>query len=89
MKSQTNNYAATILYIGAAFLTGGMIYLANAYNRLSDTQGALSADIQKLIEAYTFSEKEFCVLAPAPDDWLIWEEMPYRMKDTKNLRGIF
>ena len=89
MKSQTNNYAATILYISAAFLTGGMIYLANSYNRLSDTQGALSTDIQKLIEAYTFSEKEFCVLTPAPDDWLIWEEMPYRMKDTKNLRGIF
>lgn len=82
MKSQTNNYAATILYIGAAFLTGGMIYLANAYNRLSDTQGALSTDIQKLIEVYTFSEKEFCVLTPTPDDWLIWEEMPYRMRET-------
>ena len=69
---------ATIAYFGAAFLTGGMVFLGNSYRRLANTNEALSADIQLLVEAYTSSEKDFCLLAPAPDDWLIWEEMPYR-----------
>ena len=69
---------ATIGYFGAAILTGGMIFLGNSYRRLADTNEALSADIQLLVEAYTSSEKDFCLLAPAPDDWLIWEEMPYK-----------
>jgi len=69
---------ATIFYFGAAFLTGGMIFLGNSYHRHADSNKELSRDIQSLIEAYTYSEKDFCLLAPAPDDWLIWEEMPYR-----------
>ena len=69
---------ATIAYFGAAFLTVGMVFLGNSHRRLADTNEALSADIQLLVEAYTSSEKDFCLLAPAPDDWLIWEEMPYK-----------
>ena len=69
---------ATIGYFGAAFLTVGMVFLGNSYRRLANTNEALSADIQLLVEAYTSSEKDFCLLAPAPDDWLIWEEMPYK-----------
>ena len=69
---------ATIAYFGAAILTGGMVFLGNSYNRHADSNKELSGNIQALIEAYTSSEKDFCLLAPAPDDWLIWEEMPYR-----------
>ena len=77
MKSKLN-YVATIGYFAAAILTGGMVYVGNSHHRLADSNEALSADIQLLVEAYTSSEKDFCLLAPAPDDWLIWEEMPYR-----------
>ena len=69
---------ATIFYFGAAILTGGMVFLGNSYHRHADSNKELSGDIQALIEAYTSSEKDFCLLAPAPDDWLIWEEMPYK-----------
>ena len=69
---------ATIAYFGAAILTGGMIFLGNSYRRLADTNKALSADIQLLVEAYTYGEKECYLLAPKPKDWLIWEEMPYK-----------
>ena len=69
---------ATIGYFGAAILTGGMIFLGNSYHRHADSNKELSGNIQALIEAYTSSEKDFCLLAPAPDDWLIWEEMPYK-----------
>ena len=34
----------------AALLTGGMIYLGNSNHRVADTNDALSADIQLLIE---------------------------------------
>tara|TARA_B100001996_G_C18534353_1_gene544336 strand:- start:617 stop:865 length:249 start_codon:yes stop_codon:yes gene_type:complete len=79
MKSLTiTNYAATILYIGTAILTGGLVYQGHSNHRLSDTNDALSADIQLLVEAYLTSERDFCLLAPKPDDWLIWEEMPYK-----------
>ena len=71
---------ATIGYFGAAILTGGMIFLGNSHRRLADTNDALSADIQLLVEAYTYGEKDFCLLAPKPKDWLIWEEMPYRVR---------
>ena len=70
----------TIAYFGAAFLAGGMIFLGNSYHRHADTNEALSADIQLLVEAYTYGEKDFCLLAPKPKDWLIWEEMPYRVR---------
>ena len=71
---------AVIGYFGAAFLTVGMIFLGNSHRRLADTNKALSADIQLLVEAYTYGEKDFCLLAPTPKDWLIWEEMPYRVR---------
>ena len=83
MKSLTKNkisYAATIFYIGSVILTGGLIYSAHSHHRLADTQESLSADIQLLIEAYTFGEKDCYLLAPAPDDHLIWEEMPYKLR---------
>jgi len=69
---------ATIGYFGAAILTGGMIFLGNSYHRLADTNDALSADIQLLVEAYLTSDKDCYLLAPKPKDWLIWEEMPYK-----------
>ena len=46
---------ATIAYFGAAFLTVGMVFLGNSYRRLANTNEALSADIQLLVEAYTSS----------------------------------
>ena len=70
----------TIAYLGASFLALAMLYLANSHRRLADTNEALSADIQLLVEAYTYGEKDFCLLAPTPKDWLIWEEMPYRVR---------
>ena len=69
---------ATIGYFGAAILTGVMIFLSNSYRRLANTNEALSADIQLLVEAYIYGEKECYLLAPKPKDWLIWEEMPYK-----------
>ena len=72
------NYAATISYFAAAILTGGMIFLGNSYHRVADSNEALSADIQSLIKAYLTSDKDCYLLAPKPDDWLIWEEMPYK-----------
>jgi len=82
MKSQTTDKKwlgiATLGYFAAAFLTGGLVYHGHSNHRLSDTNDALSADIQLLVEAYLTSEKDFCLLAPQPDDWLIWEEMPYK-----------
>jgi len=71
---------ATIFYFGAAILTGGMVFLGTSYRRVANTNEALSADIQLLVEAYTYGEKDFCLLAPKPKDWLIWEEMPYRVR---------
>ena len=79
------NYASTISYFAAAILTGGMIFLGNSYHRLANTNKALSSNIQLLIEAYTSSEKNFCLLAPAPDDWLIWEEMPYKTRPKQRI----
>ena len=74
------NYAATIGYFAAAILTGGLVYLGYSNNRLADTNDALSADIQLLVEAYLTSDKDCYLLAPKPNDWLIWEEMPYKIK---------
>ncbi len=82
MKSQTTNKkwlgVATLGYFASAFLTGGLIYLAQSNHRLSDTNDALSADIQLLVEAYLTSDKDCYLLAPKPDDYIIWEEMPYK-----------
>ena len=72
------NYAATISYFAVAILTGGLVYLGHSNNRLADTNDALSADIQLLVEAYLTSDKDCYLLAPKPDDYIIWEEMPYK-----------
>jgi hypothetical protein len=80
------NYASTISYFAAAILTGGMIYLSNSHHRLADSNKALSADIQLLIEAYTFGEKDCYLLAPQPKDWLIWEKMPYKTRQKQELQ---
>ena len=69
---------ATIGYFGAAILTGGMIFLGNSYHKLADSNKALSADVQSLVEAYLTSDKDCYLLAPKPKDWLIWEEMPHK-----------
>ena len=79
MKSKLN-YAATIGYFAAAILTGGMVYVGNSHHRLADSNEELSADIQLLVDAYLTSDKDCYLLAPKPDDWLIWEEMPYKIK---------
>ena len=70
----------TIAYFGAAFLALAMLYLGNSHRRLADTNEALSADIQLLVEAYLTSDKDCYLLAPKPKDWLIWEEMPYKIR---------
>ena len=77
MKSKLN-YVATIGYFAVAILTGGLVYLGHSNNRLADTNDALSADIQLLVEAYLTSDKDCYLLAPKPDDYIIWEEMPYK-----------
>ena len=74
------NYAVTIGYFAAAILTGGLVYLGHSNHRLSDSNDALSADIQLLVEAYLTSDKDCYLLAPKPDDYIIWEEMPYKTK---------
>ena len=79
MKSKLN-YVATIGYFAAAILTGGMVYVGNSHHRLADSNEALSADIQLLVDAYLTSDKDCYLLAPKPDDYIIWEEMPYKTK---------
>ena len=77
MKSKLN-YVATIGYFAAAILTGGMVYVGNSHHRLADSNEALSSDIQLLVDAYLTSDKDCYLLAPKPDDFIIWEEMPYK-----------
>ena len=72
------NYAATIGYFAAAILTGGLVYLGHSNHRLSDSNDKLTAEVQALIEAYLTSDKDCYLLAPKPDDFIIWEEMPYK-----------
>jgi len=79
MKSKLN-YAATIGYVASVILTGGLVYVGNSHHRLADSNEALSTDIQALVDAYLTSDKDCYLLAPKPNDWLIWEEMPYKIK---------
>ena len=79
MKSKLN-YAATIGYVASVILTGGLVYLGHSNHRLSDSNDALTTEVQALVEAYLTSDKDCYLLAPKPDDWLIWEEMPYKIK---------
>ena len=73
------NYAATIGYFATAMLTGGLVYLSHSNHILSDSNDALTVEVQTLIEAYVTSDKDCYLLAPKPKDWLIWEEMPYKI----------
>ena len=72
------NYASTIAYISVVILSGGLVFLGHSNHRLADTNEELSTDIQALVEAYLTSDKDCYLLAPKPDDYLIWEEMPYK-----------
>ena len=77
MKSKLN-YAATISYFAAAIFTGGLVYLGHSNNKLSESNDELTAEVQALVEAYLTSDKDCYLLAPKPDDFIIWEEMPYK-----------
>ena len=77
MKSKLN-YAATIGYFAAAIFTGGLVYLGHSNHRLSESNDELTAEVQALVEAYLTSDKDCYLLAPKPDDFIIWEEMPYK-----------
>ena len=72
------NYASTIAYISAAILTGGLVFLGHSNHRLSESNDELSENVQSLVEAYLTSDKDCYLLAPKPDDYIIWEEMPYK-----------
>ena len=74
------NYVATIGYFAAAILTGGLVYLGHSNHRLSDSNDELTAEVQALVEAYLTSDKDCYLLAPKPKDWLIWEEMPHKIR---------
>ena len=77
MKSKLN-YAVTIGYFATAMLTGGLVYLGHSNHRVSDSNDRLTVEVQALIEAYVTSDKDCYLLAPKPDDFIIWEEMPYK-----------
>ncbi len=77
MKSKLN-YAATIGYVASVILTGGLVYLGHSNHKLSDSNDALTTEVQALVEAYLTSDKDCYLLAPKPDDYIIWEEMPYK-----------
>ena len=79
MKSKLN-YAATIGYVASVILTGGLVFLGHSNHRLSESNDELTAEVQALIEAYLTSDKDCYLLAPKPNDWLIWEEMPHKIK---------
>ena len=79
MKSKLN-YAVTIGYFAAVILTGGLVYLGHSNHRLSDSNDELTTEVRALIEAYLTSDKDCYLLAPKPNDWLIWEEMPHKIK---------
>tara|TARA_B000000557_G_scaffold241653_1_gene221326 strand:+ start:363 stop:602 length:240 start_codon:yes stop_codon:yes gene_type:complete len=72
------NYAATIAYLGAVILTGGLVFLGHSNHKLSESNDELSGNLEELIEAYLTSDKDCYLLAPKPDDYIIWEEMPYK-----------
>ena len=77
MKSKLN-YAVTIGYFATAILTAGLVYLGHSNHKLSESNDELTAEVQALVEAYLTSDKDCYLLAPKPNDWLIWEEMPYK-----------
>ena len=55
MKKATKIVNAKYWLVIAAILTGGMIYLGNSNHRVADTNDALSADMQLLIEFLSYN----------------------------------
>ena len=62
----------------AALLTGGMIYLGNSNHRVADTNDALSADINLLIEYFEYGSRKgtYEPLVPRPSETDPWKSMP-------------
>ena len=57
MKKATKIVNANYCLVIAAILTGGMIYLGNSNHRVADTNDALSADMQLLIEFMEYGRR--------------------------------
>ena len=57
MKKATKIVNAKYWLVIAAILTGGMIYLGNSNHRVADTNDALSADMQLLIEFMEYGRR--------------------------------
>ena len=61
----------------AALLTGGMIYLGNSNHRVADTNDALSADLQMLVEYLEYGQGgRYEPLVPPPSEVNPWKTMP-------------
>ena len=61
----------------AALLTGGMIYLGNSNHRVADTNDALSADLQMLVEYLEYGQRgTYEPLVPPPSEVDPWKSMP-------------
>ena len=61
----------------AALLTGGMIYLGNSNHRVADTNDALSADLQMLVEYLEYGQGgRYEPLVPPPSEINPWKSMP-------------
>ena len=57
MKKATKIVNAKYWLVIAAILTGGMIYLGNSNHRVADSNDALSADMQLLIEFMEYGRR--------------------------------
>ena len=61
----------------AALLTGGIIYLGNSNHRVADTNDALSADLQMLVEYLEYGQGgRYEPLVPPPSQINPWKSMP-------------
>ena len=61
----------------AALLSGGMIYLGNSNHRVADTNDALSADLQMLVEYLEYGQGgRYEPLVPPPSEINPWKSMP-------------
>ena len=61
----------------AALLTGGMVYLGNSNHRVADTNDALSADLQMLVEYLEYGQGgRYEPLVPPPSEINPWKSMP-------------
>ena len=69
MKKATKIVNAKYWLVIAAILTGGMIYLGNSNHRVADSNEALSADMQLLIEFMEYGRRpkgKYMPLIPPP-----------------------